>query len=93
MESGSDCQHAWAMLLDTQVGFKGRLRKPPADTHPRFGRTPLGRIKPVHVRKWVARLAERGLGLFPGRQAYQVLSAILASLVESGFIAGPPASV
>jgi integrase len=42
------------------------------------------------VREWVAGLAERGLSPSRIRQAYQLLSAILASAVESGFIARTP---
>jgi integrase len=71
----------------TKAGYESLLR---AHILPRFGRTPLGRIQPVHVREWVAALAERGLSPSRIRQAYQLLSAILKSAVESGFIARTP---
>jgi hypothetical protein len=40
----------------TRAGYESLLR---AHVLPRFGRTPLGRIQPVHVREWVAALAEQ----------------------------------
>ena len=71
----------------TRAGYESLLR-----THvlPTFGRTPLGRIHPVHVREWVAALDAIGLSPSRIRQAHQLLSAILKSAVESGLIARTP---
>jgi len=71
----------------TRAGYESLLR-----THllPAFGRVPLGRIQPVHVREWVAGLAEAGLSPSRIRQAYQLLSAILKAAVESGYLVRSP---
>lgn len=47
-------------------------------------------IQPVQVREWIAQLSEAGLSPSRIRQAYQLLSAILKSAVESGLLARTP---
>ena len=57
---------------------------------PGFGSVALARIEPVDVREWVAALTERGLSPARVRQAYQLLSAIMKSAVESEYIGRTP---
>lgn len=47
-------------------------------------------MQPVHVREWVAGLAEAALSPSRIRQAYQLLSAILKAAVESGYLVRSP---
>jgi integrase len=71
----------------TRAGYESLLR-----THilPAFGGVSIGQIQPVQVREWIAHLSEGGLSASRIRQAYQLLSAILKSAVESGFLARSP---
>jgi integrase len=57
---------------------------------PSFGNVALARIEPVDIREWVAALIDHGLSPSRVRQAYQLLSAVMKSAVESEYIARTP---
>ena len=57
---------------------------------PRFAAAPLGSIQPVDIREWLSDLDRSGLSASRIRQAYFLLSQILRSAVESGYLAKSP---
>ena len=57
---------------------------------PTFGGIQLGRIDPILVQDWVADLAQDGMSSARTRQAYQCLSAIMKTAVESGYLGRSP---
>jgi integrase len=71
----------------TRAGYESLLK-----THllPEFEGIPLGVIRPVGVRDWVAALEKQGMSPARIRQAYQLLSAILKGAVEADYLARTP---
>ena len=57
---------------------------------PAFGTTPLARVEQPAVAAWVAELRARGLSASRIRQAYRVLSSLMAAAVQGGYIAKTP---
>lgn len=71
----------------TRHGYESLLR---VHILPTFGTVPLGRLDPMAIREWVADLSAR-LSASRTRQAYHLLSAMLKSAVEAGYLARNPA--
>src|SRR5207248_2720218 len=71
----------------TRAGYESMLR---ARLLPTFGATPLDEIRPLHVRRWLAQLRDRGLSASSCRQAYHLLSAILRTAVDDGLLTESP---
>ncbi len=71
----------------TREGYESLLR---VHVLPRFGVIPIGEIRPIDVREWVADLHAGGLSASRIRQAYYLLAQILRTAVESGFVSGTP---
>jgi len=71
----------------TRDGYRSLLR---VHVFPRFAPAPLGSIQPVDIREWLSDLDRSGLSASRIRQAYFLLSQILRSAVESGYLAKSP---
>jgi integrase len=71
----------------TLMSYRGLL-----DVHlvPSFGRTPMSRIRPLDVQRFLAKMADSGLSRSRLRQARQLLSAILNAAVDNGYIGRNP---
>lgn len=57
---------------------------------PAFGHMNLAAVKPIMVSEWVADLCAQGLSPSRVRQSYRLLSQIMRSAVDNGFIATTP---
>jgi integrase len=57
---------------------------------PAFGTTPLAKIRPVDVRRWVANLSNEGMSSSRVRSSYFLLQAVLRAAVESAYIGRSP---
>ncbi len=71
----------------TAAGYKSLLR---SRILPTFERAPVGAIRPIDVRDWVAKMQADGLSASRCRQACHLLGAILQTAVEDGRIATSP---
>ena len=71
----------------TRDGYRSLLR---VHVFPRFASAPLGSLQPVDIREWISELDRSGLSASRIRQAYFLLSQILRSAVESGYLAKSP---
>ena len=72
----------------TVAGYESLLR---SVILPRFGTTPIGSIRTMAVRRWVADLdRKRGLSASRIRQAYNLLRAMLDMAIADGFLAANP---
>ena len=71
----------------TRVGYESLLRK---WVLPSFGGVKLANLQPVHVRQWISDMTGQGLSPSRVRQSYRLLSAMLGSAVESGYLAKTP---
>jgi len=71
----------------TKVGYQSLLK---TCVLPTFGSTPLARVEQPAVAAWVAELRVRGLSAFRIRQAYPVLSSLMAAAVQGGYIGRTP---
>lgn len=71
----------------TLEGYEGLVR---AHLEPFFGRTALMKIRPLDVQKLLGQMADKGLSRSRIRQARQVLSMILSSAVNNGYIGRNP---
>jgi integrase len=69
------------------VGYESLLR---TCVLPMFGPVPLARIEQPAVAAWVAEMRGRGLSASRTRQAYRVLSGMLDSAVQGGYLAKSP---
>ncbi len=67
----------------TRFDYEGLLR---ALILPTFGSMPLGRIDQIAVKEWVAAMHKRGLSPYRIRNAYRLLSKMLKTAVESGYL-------
>lgn len=68
----------------TGVGYESLVR---TCVLPAFGTTPLARVEQPAVAAWVAEMRARGLSASRIRQAYRVLSSLMAAAVQGGYIA------
>ncbi len=75
------------LKLKTRAGYESLLRR---HLLPEFGDAPLVRITTPHVRSFIAGLSTSGLSSSRVRQAYQLLSMVMKSAVESGLLARSP---
>lgn len=73
----------------TLVGYESLLR---TCVLPTFGKLPLANVEQPAVAAWVATLRARGLSASRIRQAYRVLSGLMAAAVEGGYLAKSPCS-
>lgn len=73
----------------TLAGYESLLR---TCVLPMFGSVPLARIEQPAVAAWVAEMRGRGLSASRTRQAYRVLSGMLDSAVQGGYLAKSPCS-
>ena len=71
----------------TRVGYESLLK---TCVLPAFGATPLARVEQPAVAGWVAEMRARGLSASRIRQAYRVLSSLMAAAVQGGYIARTP---
>jgi hypothetical protein len=67
----------------TRADYEGLLR---VLILPTFGAMALGRIDQVAVKEWVAALHKRGLSPYRIRNAYRLLSKILKTAVQAGYL-------
>ncbi|MGW7349935.1 tyrosine-type recombinase/integrase [Streptomyces sp. NPDC054784] len=58
--------------------------------NPAFGERELSSLRPITVNEWVAEMRKRGLSPSRIRQAYRVLSQVMASAVDNDMIAQTP---
>ncbi len=71
----------------TSSGYRTLLRK---HILPAFGSTPLAKVRPVDVRRFVAELSEGGMSASRVRSSYFLVQAIFRAAVESGYIGRSP---
>jgi integrase len=71
----------------TRVGYESLLR---TCVLPAFGTTPLARVEQPAVAAWVAEMRARGLSPSRIRQAYRVMSSLMAAAVQGGYLARSP---
>ncbi len=71
----------------TKVGYESLLR---TCVLPAFGTTPLARVEQPAVAGWVAEMRARGLSASRVRQAYRVMSSLMAAAVQGGYLARTP---
>lgn len=71
----------------TRVGYESLLK---TCVLPAFGTTPLARVEQPAVAAWVAEMRGRGLSASRIRQAYRVLSSLMAAAVQGGYLARTP---
>ena len=71
----------------TVHGYESLLR---SRILPAFGPIPIGEIRPLDIRTWLADLQRAGLSASRRRSAYHLLSAILRAAVEDGRLAATP---
>ena len=71
----------------TRVGYESLLR---TCVLPTFGTTPLARVEQPAVAAWVSEMRARGLSASRIRQAYRVLSSLMAAAVQGGYLARTP---
>lgn len=71
----------------TQLGYQSLNR---TCILPVLGQMPVGDLRTIHVREWVAGMTGRGLSASRVRQAYLLLSQMLAAAEESGMLAVNP---
>jgi len=57
---------------------------------PALGQMPVGSVRPIHVREWVSSMTARGLSSSRVRQAYLLLSQMMAAAEESGMVGVNP---
>jgi len=57
---------------------------------PALGGTPVGELRPIAVREWVSAMTARGLSASRVRQAYLLLSQMMAAAEESGMVGVNP---
>jgi integrase len=57
---------------------------------PSLGDVPVGRLRPIDIQEWVAMLTTRGLSASRVKQAYRLLSQLLAAAEDSGLVATNP---
>lgn len=57
---------------------------------PTFDDVPIGAVRPVTVRQWLAGLSDQGYAASTVRMAYQILARIFDAAVESGLLAQTP---
>jgi len=57
---------------------------------PTLGDVPVGRLRPIDIQEWVASLTTRGLSASRVKQAYRLLSQLLAAAEDSGLVATNP---
>lgn len=82
----------WLPGLDlkpkTRAGYESLLR---SRVLPHFGTTPLAKIAPADLRRWVAGMVDEGLSASRIRQARQVVRAALEAAVVDGLVGRNPA--
>jgi integrase len=71
----------------TFVSYEGLLNR---HIPPVFGQTPMARIRPLDVQRFIAHMSDKGLSRSRLRQARQLLSMILNAAVANGYIARNP---
>jgi len=71
----------------TRVGYESLLR---TCVLPAFGTMALARVEQPAVAAWVAEMRARGLSASRIRQAYRVLSSLMAAAVQGSYIARTP---
>ena len=71
----------------TYVTYEGLLR-----THilPAFGRTQMARLRPLDIQRFLGKMSDAGLSRSRIRQARQLLSMILNSAIDNGYIGRNP---
>ncbi|MBE3012289.1 tyrosine-type recombinase/integrase [Microbispora sp. NEAU-D428] len=57
---------------------------------PRFGKMEVGHVRPITISEWVASMTKRGLSASRVRQAYRLMSQIMAAAVHNEMIKASP---
>ena len=84
----NDCLASTAHLRPgTRVKVEGHLRN---HIFPFFDKTPLGGIKPAHVRSWISTLEKEGLAPGTINGIYRTFSKIMKTAVIDGFVSRSP---
>ena len=84
----NDCLASTSHLRPgTLVKVEGHLRN---HIFPFFDKTPLGAIKPAHVRSWVSTLEEEGLSPGTVNSIYRTFSKIMKTAVIDGLVSRSP---
>jgi integrase len=78
------------LRANTQAAYRNLLRR---YLLPTFGPMPLGDLDAMAVRAWLAKLKRDGVGASTRAKSYRLLSRILGTAVESGYLARNPCTI
>ncbi|MPZ92657.1 MAG: tyrosine-type recombinase/integrase [Actinobacteria bacterium] len=92
-KSFGEWSHEWLQARQQEIkpttfmSYRGLL-----EVHllPAFGRTPVSRIRPIDIQRFLAKMVDAGLSRSRIRQARQLLSMILNAAVDNGYIGRNP---
>jgi integrase len=78
------------LRANTQAAYRNLLRR---YLLPTFGLMPLADLDAMAVRAWLARLERDGVGASTRAKSYRLLSRILATAIESGYLTRNPCTI
>jgi integrase len=78
------------LRANTQAAYRNLLRR---YLLPTFGPMPLADLDAMAVRAWLARLARDGVGPSTRAKSYRLLSRILGTAIESGYLTRNPCTI
>jgi integrase len=78
------------LRANTQAAYRNLLRR---YLLPTFGPMPLADLDAMAVRAWLARLERDGVGASTRAKSYRLLSRILATAIESGYLTRNPCTI
>jgi integrase len=78
------------LRANTQAAYRNLLRR---YLLPTFGPMPLAHLDAMAVRAWLARLERDGVGASTRAKAYRLLSRILGTAIESGYLTRNPCTI
>jgi hypothetical protein len=78
------------LRANTQAAYRNLLRR---YLLPTFGPMPLADLDAMAVRSWLAKLERDGVGASTRAKAYRLLSRILGTAIESGYLARNPCTI
>jgi integrase len=79
-----------SLRANTQAAYRNLLRR---YLLPTFGPMPLGDLDAMAVRAWLAKLKRDGVGASTRAKSYWLLSRILGTAIESGYLARNPCTI
>jgi integrase len=78
------------LRANTQAAYRNLLRR---YLLPTFGPMPLGDLDAMAVRAWLAKLKRDGVGASTRAKSYRLLSRILGTAIESGYLTRNPCTI